>query len=69
MSKPRRGEREVTKQSLTGQFAEKFVLVHPVLEGFPPVDKNYRNFVIELPSKFGIGVNINLTPGESAAAG
>jgi hypothetical protein len=33
------------------------------------VNKNDGDLVVELPAEFGVGVNINLVPGETAAAG
>ena len=45
------------------------MLVHAVLEGLATINENHWNFVVELPSKFGIGVDVDLPPNEAAAAG
>jgi hypothetical protein len=45
------------------------LLIHPILEGFATVDENNRDFVIELPPKIGVGVDVDLAPSEAAAAG
>jgi Zn-dependent peptidase ImmA (M78 family) len=53
-------------EALASQFPQEFLLVHVVLEGFAPVDEDDRDFVIELASKLGVGVHIDLLPGESS---
>jgi hypothetical protein len=52
----------------TSEFAQEFLLVHAVLEGFAAVDEDDGNFVVELAAKFGVQVNVNFMPGEAAAA-
>jgi len=54
---------------LAGEFAEEFSLVHAVLEGLAAVNKDDGDFVVVLAAEFGVGVYINLAPGEAAAAG
>ena len=51
---------------LPGEFAQEFLLVHPVLEGFAPVDEDDRNLVIVETAKFRVGVDIDLPPVETA---
>ncbi len=53
---------------LAGQLAQKFALVHAVLEGFAPVDEHNRHFVIELPPQFAVTIHIHFLPSEAAAA-
>ena len=53
---------------LSYQPAEKFPLVHAVLEGFAPVDEDDRHFVIELPSQFAVTVHIHFRPDKPASA-
>jgi hypothetical protein len=53
---------------LAGELAEEFLLVHAVLEGFAPVDEDDWNFIVELAAQFVIGVDVDLVPGETAAA-
>ena len=53
---------------LAGQFAQEFLLVHAVFEGFAAVDEYDGNLVGELASKAVIGVNVNLAPFKAAAA-
>ncbi len=45
------------------------MFVHAVLECFASVDEDDGNFVIELTSEFGVGIDVNLLPGEAAATG
>ena len=54
---------------LASQLAEEFLLVHAVLESFATIDEDHGDFVIELPAKFGVGVNVNVAPGKTATAG
>jgi hypothetical protein len=54
--------------SSAGEFAEKFLLVHVVLEGFSPINKDHRDLVVELAAESGVGVDVDLLPGEAAAA-
>src|SRR5579863_5926324 len=54
---------------LAGQFAEEFPLVHAVLKRLAAVNEDDGNFVVELAAEFEVGVNVDLAPGEAAAAG
>ena len=54
------------KRGLTDEFAEEFLLVHAVLEGFAAVNEDYRNFVGVEAADFGIGVHVDFPPGEAA---
>src|SRR6185437_12413273 len=53
---------------LAGQLAQEFLLVHAVFERLAAVNKDHRNFVGEAPAQVVVGVNIDLTPTEAAAA-
>jgi len=53
---------------LAGEFAQEFLFVHAVFECFSPVDEDDGDFIVELAAKVGVGVHINFTPGEAAAA-
>jgi hypothetical protein len=55
------------RECSSAQFAEKFLLVHAVLEGFAAVDEDYGDFVRVEASDFGIGVDVDLTPTVAAA--
>jgi hypothetical protein len=50
------------------QLAEEFLLVHAVFECLASVDEDYGNFVVVLTAEFGIGVNVDVLPCETAAA-
>jgi hypothetical protein len=50
-----------------GQFAEEFLLVHAVLEGFAAVDENYRDFIVIEPANFSAGIYVDFMPGEASA--
>src|SRR5271157_2085588 len=50
----------------TSQFAEEFLLVHAVLEGFAAVDEDDGNFVVVEVAECGVGINVHLAPGEAA---
>lgn len=39
-----------------------------ILEGLAAVDEHYGNFIIELPAKFEIGVDVNFAPGKTSSA-
>lgn len=52
---------------LAGQLAEEFLFVHVVLERFAAVDKDNWNFVGVESADLGVGVNIDLAPGEAAS--
>jgi len=49
-------------------FAQVLVLVHVVLKGFAAINKHHRNFIIELPPKLVVGVDIYFLPSEAAPA-
>jgi hypothetical protein len=53
--------------ALAGQPAQEFLLVHAVLESFTAINEDDWNLVAELAAKFGVGVNVDLLPGESSA--
>jgi hypothetical protein len=53
------------KGRLAGKTAKEFLFVHPVLEGFAPVNKHDRNFIVELPAQLVVGIDVDLTPMEA----
>jgi hypothetical protein len=57
-----------SESALAGQLPQEFLLIHAVLEGFAAIDENNRDFVVELAAKVGVGVNVDLMPGETPAA-
>jgi hypothetical protein len=69
---PRRGGEKPVLSSwfsdLAGEFAEEFVFVHAVFEGFAAVDEDDWDFVGELAAELLIGVDVNFLPVEAAAA-
>ncbi len=52
---------------LSSEFAQEFLLVHPILEGFASVDENDWNLVIVEAAEFRVGVDVDLAPVEAAA--
>ena len=52
----------------SAQFAQEFLLVHAVLESLAAVNENYGDFVVVQATDFSVGVDIDFTPGEAAAA-
>lgn len=50
-----------------GQFAEEFLLVHAVLKGLAAIDEDYGHFIVIEASHFGVGVDVDFTPGETAS--
>jgi hypothetical protein len=54
---------------LTGQLTQELSFVHVVLEGFAAVDKNYRNFVVELMPQLMVAIDVNFLPDEPSTAG
>jgi hypothetical protein len=54
---------------LAREFAQELLFVHAVFEGFAAVDKDDRDFIVELAAKFGVSVDVNLAPSEAAATG
>ena len=65
MTTTRQGSRELR---LTDQLTQKLPLVHPVLEGFPAINEDDRDFVVKLTAEFGIAVDVDLAPNEGAMA-
>jgi hypothetical protein len=61
-------EKQSIGKKLAGEAAEKFLLVHAVLEGLMAIDEDYRDLVVELAAKFRVGVYVDFLPGEAAAA-
>src|SRR5271163_666992 len=57
-----------TDSRLACQPAQKFPLIHAVLEGFVPVDEHDWDFVIKLPPQLSVAIYIHFPPRESAAA-
>jgi hypothetical protein len=56
-------------RALARQLAQKFALVHAVLEGLVPIDEHDWDFVIKFPSQFVVAIHIHILPGKPAAAG
>jgi hypothetical protein len=54
---------------LAYELAQKLLLIHVILEGLAAINEDYWNLVIVLAAKVGVGVNVNLAPGKTAAAG
>ena len=54
--------------TLTGQLPEELLLIHVILECFAAVDEDNRNFVVKLPPKFDIGVDVDFAPRKTAPA-
>jgi hypothetical protein len=52
-----------------GEFSQEFLFVHVVFESFAAVNENHGNFIVELATKFGVHVDVNLLPGKATAAG
>jgi hypothetical protein len=61
------GYRPVTLGS-AAEFAEEIGFFHAVFEGLAAVDEDYRDFVGELAAELFVAVDIDVLPGESAAA-
>ncbi len=55
------------RTSLAGQFPQEFLLVHAVFEGFPAIDEDHRDFVVELAAKIEVGIDVDFLPGKSTA--
>ena len=51
-----------------GQFAQEFLFVETVFEGFAAIDKHDWHLVGELPAQVVIGVNIDLAPMKASPA-
>jgi hypothetical protein len=56
-----------SKSGLGAQFAQKFLFVHSVLECLAAVNENDGYFVGVEAANLRVGVDIDFTPGESAA--
>jgi hypothetical protein len=54
---------------LASQLPEEFLLVHVILEGLAAVDKNDRNFVVELAAELEVGIDVNFLPDKPSTAG
>jgi hypothetical protein len=54
--------------ALAGELSQEFLLVHVIFESFTTIDEDDRDLVIELTAKFGVGVYVDVLPGESSAA-
>src|SRR5580658_3045916 len=67
-NRPYGRDEEIPAMELAGKLTQKFLLVHAVFEGFTAVDEDHRDFVIELAAKFGVAVNVDFPPGETAPA-
>ena len=50
-----------------GEFAEKLLFVHAVLERLATVDEDDGDLVVVLAAKFGVGVDVHFAPDEAAA--
>src|SRR5579862_2968437 len=59
---------QLGRQSAGGELVEEFALVHAVLESFLAVNEDDGNFVGELAAQVVVGIDIDVAPGESAAA-
>ncbi len=55
-------------ETLAGKFTQELLLIHPILEGFPPIDKDNRHFVVKLTTKFMVSIDIDFAPGKTSAA-
>jgi hypothetical protein len=60
-------ELESGRPTLTGQLLEEFLFVHAVLEGLAAVDEDDGDLIVVLASKLGVGVDVYLSPVETAA--
>ncbi len=66
-----RGARSHTRpfpheRSSSAQLAQEFLLIHAVLEGFAAVDEDYGDLIGIEASDFGVGVDVDFSPGEAA---
>jgi hypothetical protein len=57
-----------SRGELAYQLAHELALVHAILERFAAIDKDDRDFVVELTAQLGGSVDVNLAPGEAATA-
>jgi hypothetical protein len=51
-----------------GEFAEEVGFVHVIFEGFAAIDEDDGDFVGELTAELIVAVDVNVLPGEAAAA-
>jgi hypothetical protein len=63
-----RSPREDACPGLAGQLAQEFAFVHVVLEGFAAIDEDYRDLIGELAAQLIIAIDVDVAPGEAAAA-
>jgi hypothetical protein len=61
-----RGKQRTAEQSSSAQFTQEFLFIHAVLKRFAAVDENYGDLVGIEASAFGVGVDVDLSPGEAA---
>lgn len=54
--------------NLAGELAQKVLLTHAVLKGLVPIDEDDGNFVVVLPAKLVVAVDVYFAPSEAAAA-
>jgi hypothetical protein len=47
------------------QFAQEFLLVHAVFEGFAAVDEDHGNLIVIEPPDFSVGVDVDFAPREA----
>jgi len=59
---------DIDSDWLAGEPSEEFLFVEAILEGLAAVDKDNRNFIVELAAQFYIGVDIDLVPCEASAS-
>jgi hypothetical protein len=62
----RNAHEEITSGS-GAQLAQEFLLVHAVFKSFMTIDEDYGDFIIIKATDFGVGVDVDFTPGEAAA--
>lgn len=63
---PKQGSGGYSARS-TGEFAEEFLFVHAVLEGFVAVNEDDGNLIAILAAELGVGIDVDFTPLEAAA--
>ena len=54
---------------LVGEFTQKILFAHSILEGFSSIDEDDRNFIVELAPQLEVGIDINFAPGKASLAG
>src|SRR6266481_7216616 len=62
----KRGTQRTAERSSRAQFAQEFLLIHVVLKSFATVDEDDGDFVCIEAANFGVGVDVNFSPGEAA---